>query len=99
MYSNSQPEKVNIPVIVSRQFSSNSADSQIDTGPIRPPCASRSLVIVSLFFILIYRKTPLIVPGVGPFSNANINALDQHIAETKADLESTICLLLSSILH
>jgi hypothetical protein len=55
MYSNSQPERVNIPVIVSRQLSSNSADSQIDTGPIRPPCASRSLVIVSWF--LIYSNT------------------------------------------
>ena len=47
----------------------------------------------------IYRQTPLLVPGVDPFSNANIYALDQLIAETKTDLESTTCPLLSPILH
>jgi hypothetical protein len=45
------------------------------------------------------RKTPLLVPGVGSFSNSNIYALDQLIAETKSDLESTTCPLLSPILH
>ena len=34
-----------------------------------------------------------------PFSNAIIYVLDQLIAETKTDLESTTCPLLSSILH
>ncbi len=33
-----------------------------------------------------YRKTPLLVPGVDSFSNANIYLLDQLIAETKTDL-------------
>ena len=46
-----------------------------------------------------YWKTPLLVPGVDPFSNANIYALDQLIAETKTDLESTTCPILSLILH
>jgi hypothetical protein len=31
-------------------------------------------------------KTPLLVPGVDPLSNANIYALDQLIAEAKTDL-------------
>jgi hypothetical protein len=48
---------------------------------------------------MIYRKTPLLVPRVDPFSNANIYVLDQLIAETKTDLESTTCPLLSRILH
>jgi len=48
---------------------------------------------------LVYRKTPLLVPGVDPFSNANIYVLDQLIAETKTDLETTTCPLLSPILH
>ena len=46
-----------------------------------------------------YRKTPLLVPGVDPFSNANIYVLDQLKAETETDLESTTCPLLSPILH
>ena len=39
---------------------------------------------VGLFFssfFTTYRKTPLIVPGVGPFSNANIYVLVQLLAE------------------
>jgi len=44
-------------------------------------------------------RIPLLVPGVDPFSNANIYALDQLIAETKTDLEFTTCPLLSLILH
>jgi hypothetical protein len=35
--------------------------------------------------ILLYRKTPRLVPGIDPFSNANIFVLDQLIAETKTD--------------
>jgi hypothetical protein len=50
-------------------------------------------------YIAKYRKTPLLVSGVDPFSNANIYALDQLIAETKTDLESTTCPLLSPILQ
>ena len=46
-----------------------------------------------------YRKIPLLVPGVDPFSNANIYALDQLIAENKTDFESTTCSLLSPILR
>jgi len=46
-----------------------------------------------------YRKTPLLVPGVDPFLNANIYVLDQLIAETKTDLEYTTCPLLITILH
>jgi len=46
-----------------------------------------------------YRKTPLLVPGVGPFSNANIYVLVQLIAEIKTNLESTTCPLLSLILQ
>jgi hypothetical protein len=38
-----------------------------------------------------YRKTPLLVSGVDLFSNANIYVLNQLIAETKTDLESTTC--------
>jgi len=34
-----------------------------------------------------------------PFSNAIFYALDQLIAETKTDLESTTCPLLSLIFH
>ncbi len=44
-------------------------------------------------------QTPLLVPGVDPFSNVNIYGLDQLIAETKTDLESTTCPLLTLILH
>jgi hypothetical protein len=51
------------------------------------------------FAVFTYRKTPLLVPGVDPVSNANIYVLDQLIAETKTDLESTTCPLLSPILH
>ena len=46
-----------------------------------------------------YRKTPLLVPGVDPFSIANIYVLVQLKAETKTDLESRTCPLLSPILH
>jgi len=42
-----------------------------------------------------YRKTPLLVPGVGQFSNANFYVLDQLIGETNTDLKSSISLLLS----
>jgi hypothetical protein len=41
----------------------------------------------SVFFRAKYRKTQLLVPGVGPFSNANIYLLDQLIEETKTDLK------------
>ncbi len=44
-------------------------------------------------------RISLLVPGVDPFSNANIYALDQLVAETKTYLKSTTCPLLSSILH
>jgi hypothetical protein len=37
--------------------------------------------------LLVYRKTPLLVPEVGPFSNANIFVLDQFMTETKADFK------------
>jgi len=46
-----------------------------------------------------YRKTPLLLPGVDLFSNATFYLLDQLIAETKTDLESKTCPLLSPILH
>ncbi len=46
-----------------------------------------------------YRNTPLLVPEVDQFPNVNIYVLDQLIAETKTDLESTTCPLLSPILH
>ncbi len=58
--------------------------------------------LFSLIFAYIsskYRKTPLLVPGVDPFSNANIYVLDHIIAETKTNLESKTCPLLSPILH
>jgi len=45
----------------------------------------------------IYRKTPILVPGVDPFSNANIHVLDQLILETKTDLKSLTTHLLSTI--
>jgi hypothetical protein len=41
----------------------------------------------------------LLVPGVGPFSNLNIFALDQHKVEFKTDLKSLTSALLSPILH
>jgi hypothetical protein len=50
-------------------------------------------------FIYTYRKTPLLVPGEGQFSNANFYVLDQLIEETKTDLKSSISPLLSPILH
>jgi len=55
--------------------------------------------VINFFFKLLEDPAYSLVPGVGPFSNANIYVLDQHIAETKTDLESTTCPLLSSILH
>ncbi len=51
----------------------------------------------SLFKII--PEDPAFSTGVDPFSNANIYALDQLLAETKTDLESTTCPLLSLILH
>jgi hypothetical protein len=50
-------------------------------------------------FIYTYRKTRLLVPGEGQFSNANFYVLDQLIEETKTDLKSSISPLLSPILH
>jgi len=38
---------------------------------------------------LIGRKTPLLVPG-GGHANANIDVLDQLIAETKTDLKRSL---------
>jgi hypothetical protein len=51
------------------------------------------------FRVNFYRKTPLLVPGVDPFLDANIYASVQLIAETKTDLESSTSPLLSPILH
>jgi hypothetical protein len=54
----------------------------------------------SLIFLILYLpEDPAFSTGVDPFSNANIYVLDQLIGETKTDLESTTCLLLSPILH
>jgi len=44
-----------------------------------------------------YKKRPLFVPRVDPFSNANTVVLDQLIAETKTYLESTTSPLLNPI--
>jgi len=49
--------------------------------------------------LLVYWKTPLLVPGVGPFSNANIFVLDQFMTETKADFKISTCALLNLVLH
>jgi hypothetical protein len=46
---------------------------------------------------LIYRKSPLLVPGEVSFSNANIVALDQFIAETKTNLNLSFCPLLNTV--
>jgi hypothetical protein len=40
----------------------------------------------------------LLVPGVGPFLNANIHVLDQFIKETKSDLKFLTCLLFNLVL-
>ncbi len=45
--------------------------------------------MATFYQFLDYRKTPLLVQGIDPFSNANIYALDQLIAETETDSEST----------
>jgi hypothetical protein len=45
-----------------------------------------------------YRKTPLLVPGIGPFSNANIYVLDLLIAEKIMDLKSSSFSLLDQVL-
>jgi hypothetical protein len=45
-----------------------------------------------------YRKTPLLVPGVGPFSNANILVWDQFIKENKTDFKISTCLLFNLVL-
>jgi hypothetical protein len=44
-------------------------------------------------------KIPLLVPGVGPFSNANIFVQDQLIAETQTDLKYSTCPLLDPVLY
>jgi hypothetical protein len=44
-------------------------------------------------------EDPVFSTGVGPFSNANIFVLDQHIAEFKTDLKFSTSPLLSPILH
>jgi hypothetical protein len=51
------------------------------------------------YTILMYRKTPLLVPGVGPFSNANIFVWDQYIKENKTDFKISTCLLLNPVLY
>ncbi len=51
------------------------------------------------FFHELFTGSPDFSTGVDPFSNANIYALDQLKAETKTDLESPSCPLLSPILH
>jgi hypothetical protein len=47
----------------------------------------------------IYRKTPLLLPGVGPFSNANIFVWDQFIKENKTDFKFSTCLLFNLVLY
>jgi hypothetical protein len=47
-----------------------------------------SRIFFGFFLCLVkFCKTQLLVPGEGPFSNANIVELDQLIAETKTDLK------------
>ncbi len=48
----------------------------------------QGILLKKLKHLLIYRKTPLLVPGVDPFSYASIYVLDRLIAEAKTDLES-----------
>jgi len=48
-------------------------------------------------FLLLYRKTPLLVPGLGPFSNSNSFVLDQLIAEAKTNLKAPTSPILNPV--
>ncbi len=75
-------------------FSTQDAKLNTETSysvQFRVKCANNAKVkirLLTFYFIPYTGKTPRLVQGVGPFSNANIYALDQLKEETKTDLKS-----------
>jgi hypothetical protein len=62
---------------------------------------AQNLVITNFtnLIMFIYQKTPLLVPGVDPFSNTNTFVWDQFIKEKKTDFKISTCLLFNLVLY